>query len=72
MSLLTKEEQLMYPKVMTERYFKQDSDVRDSCNEMYALETVVNNSIEEDKFYEDLNHEANLVIVCKLPNGVIK
>ena len=70
--MLTKEEQKMYPKTMTERYFKFDSDTRDAQNEMYALETIVNNRLEESRWYESLNHEANIVVEIKLPNGVIK
>ena len=59
---LTKEEQKMYPKTM----------VAKQCNEMYATETLVNNRIEENRWYEMLNHEANMVIEIKLPNKVIK
>ena len=69
---LTKEEQKMYPKKMTARHFRFGSDTRDKQNEWYALETVVNNPREEAKWYEALNHEANIVVEIKLPNGVIK
>lgn len=69
---VTTEEQKMYPKTMTVRYFKQFSDTRDSLNEMDAYEEVVNDRQEENSFYEGLNHEANLTIEVKLPNGVIK
>jgi len=69
---LTKEEQKMYPKTITARHFKFDSDTRDAHNEMYANETVVNNRLEENRWFEMQNHEANIVIEIKLPNGVIK
>ncbi len=69
---LNKDEQSMYPKTMTERHFKEGSDIRDKWNEKYAFETVVNNRLEEDAFYQNLNHEALIVIEVKLPNGVIK
>ena len=69
---LTKEEQGMFPKTITTRYYKQDSDTRDFWNQKYAIETIVGNATEEDRFYEGLPHEANLVIEVKLPNGVIK
>ena len=59
---LTKEEQKMYPKTMVAR----------QCNEMHTTETLVNNRIEENRWYEMLNHEANIVIEIKLPNKVIK
>lgn len=62
----------MYPKTMTARHFRFDSDTRDAYNEMYALETIVNNRIEESRWYESLNHEANIVVEIKLSNGVIK
>ena len=61
----------MYPKTMTVRYFRHDSDTRDSRNEMYATETVVNNRREQDRWAEMLNHEATMVIEIKLNNGVI-
>lgn len=67
---LTKEEQKMFPKVMTERHFKNGSDVSKSWNFKYAFETTVNNPIDEARFYEGLNPEANIVIEVKLPNGV--
>ncbi len=69
---LTKNEQAMFPKIITERHFKEGSDVRDKWNEKYAFETVINNDSEEIAFYEGLNHEALIVIEVKLPNGVIK
>ena len=69
---LTKEEQKMYPKTMTVRYFKFDSDTRDSRNERYATETVVKNRLEENRWAEMLNHDATIVVEVKLPNGVIK
>lgn len=69
---LTKEKMQIYPKTMTARHFKFDSDTRDLRNEMYALETIVNSPLEEAKFYEGLNHEANIVVSIKLYNGVIK
>ena len=61
-----------YPKVFTVRHFKEGADTRDFFNEKYAIEYIVNNDDEERKFYENLNHEANLVIEEKLSNGVIK
>ncbi len=69
---LTKNEQAMFPKIITERHFKEGSDVRDKWNEKYGFETVINNDSEEIAFYEGLNHEALIVIEVKLPNGVIK
>ena len=66
-----REKKNMYPKTMTARYFKHDSDTRNPRNEMYASETEVNNRLEESKFFEGLNHEANIVIEIKLSNGVI-
>ena len=68
---LSKEQQAMYPKVMIARCFKEDSDIRDSFNLKYATETTVENRREENRFYEGLNHESNLVIMVKLPDGVI-
>jgi|15BtaG_2_1085339.scaffolds.fasta_scaffold01272_7 hypothetical protein len=69
---LTKNEQAMFPKIITERHFKEGSDIRDKWNEKYAFETVINHESEEIAFYEGLNHEALIVIEVKLPNGVIK
>ena len=70
--MITKEEQKMYPKVLTARYFKFNSDTRNKQNEMYAIEYVARNKQEESGWYESLSHEANIVIETKLPNGVIK
>jgi hypothetical protein len=69
---LTKAEQLLYPKTMTERHFKDGADTRDFWNQKYAIETKVHNHQEEADFYESLNHEANIVLEIKLPSGVIK
>ena len=57
---------------MIARHFKFKSDIRDKQNEWYALETVVSNPREEAKWYEELNHEANIVIEIKLSNGIIQ
>ena len=62
----------MYPKTLTARHFKFNSDIRDKQNESYALETIVNNPREEAKWYEELNHEANIVVEIKHSNGVIQ
>ena len=62
----------MYPKTMTARYFKFDSDTRDSRNEMYALESIVNSPLDESRWYESLSHTANIVIEIKLSNGIIQ
>ena len=70
--MITLTEKLLFPKTYTVRYFHQDADKRDIWASIYAIETIVNNDREETKFYESLNHEANLVIECKLSNGVIK
>ena len=71
-TLITKEENLMFPKTFTIRYFKHGEDTRDVWNEIYATEQVVENMQEQTRLYEGLNHEANLVIDIKLPNGKIK
>jgi len=64
---MTKEQQQMFPKVFTIRYYKDDSYRKVS----YALEEVVNNPKEEDEFYNSLNREAYLKMEVKLPNGTI-
>lgn len=69
---LTKEEQQLFPKTYTVRYFNQGDDKRDIWKSIYTTETTVNNKRDEACFYGGLNHEANLTINCKLPNGVIK
>lgn len=71
-TLITKEESLMFPKTFTIRYFKHGEDTRDVWNEIYATEQVVENMQEQTRLFEGLNHEANLVIDIKLPNGKIK
>lgn len=71
-TMLSKEESLMFPKIFTIRHFKPGSDTRDNWNEVYACEKIANNKLEEVCVYENLNHELNLVIEIKLPNGVIK
>jgi hypothetical protein len=71
-TMLSKEESLMFPKIFTIRHFKPGSDTRDNWNEVYAYEKIANNKLEEVRVYENLNHELNLVIEIKLPNGVIK
>ncbi len=71
-SQITKEEQLMFPKTFTTRVFKEYSDNRDAVNEIHSFETVVENRLQEIRFFENINHEANIVIEVKLPNGVIK
>jgi hypothetical protein len=70
--MITTSEQKLFPKTYTVRYFNEDADTRDLWASIYATETIVNNEREETYFYEGLNHEANLVIECKLPNGVIR
>lgn len=69
---MTTTEIQMYPKTMTARHFRFESDTRDARNEVYALETIVNNPIEESRWYEALNHEANIVVEIKLSNGIIQ
>ena len=71
-TIITKEENLMFPKTFKIRYFKHGEDTRDVWNEIYATEQVVENMQEQTRLYEGLNHEANLVIDIKLPNGKIK
>ena len=71
-TLITKEDWAMFPKLFTTRYFHNDDYKRDVLNEIYAVENVVNNIDEERKFYESVNHEANLVIEVKFANGKIK
>ena len=68
---MTTKELNTYPKTMTARHFKFGSDTRDHQNEIYALETIVKTPREEAKWYEGLNHEANIVVSTKLSNGVI-
>ena len=70
--MLTIEEQKMYPKVMIAAYFPYDADRRDKFLESYRTETIVNDNRSESKYYESLNHEANITLMVKLPNGVIK
>lgn len=69
---LAKNEQQLFPKIFTVRAFKYNSDTRDKSNEIYAYSISVDNKRQEAKFYESLNHEANLIIECKLPNGLIR
>ena len=71
-TMLSKEESLMFPKIFTIRHFKQGLDTRDKWNEIYAIEKIANNNVEEVRIFENLNHQLNLVIEIKLPNGVIK
>ena len=59
-----------YPKVMVVSRFKQWEDTRDSKNLWYVIETVVSNRKEEQRFYESLDHEANIVLTIKLPGEV--
>ena len=51
-----------YPKTIRVAYFKDGADKRDNFNEWYAMQETVKNQIEENAFYESLNHEANLNI----------
>ena len=44
-------------------YFPQGVDKNDLFLSTYATETIVNSMEEEDKFYSNLNHEDNLLIV---------
>jgi hypothetical protein len=71
-NLISKDEQKMFPKIFTIRYFKIGSDIRDRWNEMYAIEKIAYDFFDETKIYETLNYEANLSIEIKLPNGLIK
>ena len=70
--MLTIEEQKMYPKVMIAAYFPNGADRRDKFLESYRIETIVNDNREQSKYYESLNYEANITLMVKLPNGVIK
>lgn len=71
-TLMTTAEGQMFPKIITMRYFKHGEDTRDVWNEIYATEEIVDNMQEQTQLFESLNHEANLVIEIKLPNGQIK
>ena len=51
-----------YPKTFKVTYFHQDDDKRNLFLSLYALDTTVSNPDEERKFYENINHEANLLI----------
>lgn len=62
----------MYPKTLTARYFKFNTDTRNPRNEMYAIEYVAKNRLDESRWFESLSHEANIVIEIKLSNGVIQ
>ena len=71
-TLMTTAEGQMFPKIFTMRYFHNDDDKRDVWNEIYATEEIVDNMQEQTQLFESLNHEANLMIEMKLPNGQIK
>ena len=51
------------PKTYKVYYFHQDDDKRDLFLSLYAIETNVSSKEEEDKFFNSLNHEANLSII---------
>jgi hypothetical protein len=51
-----------YPLEIRVSYFKDGVDTRDNFNEWYVISKIVNNTNEEQEFYEGLNHEANIVI----------
>lgn len=51
------------PKTFKVYYFHKDADKRNLHLCLYAIETIVNTPQEERKFYEGLNHEANLLII---------
>lgn len=70
--MLNVKEQQMYPKTMIAIYFPNGADRRDKFLELYRIETVVNNSREQSRYYENLCHESNITLMVKLPNGVIK
>ena len=44
-------------------YFHQDDDKRNLFLSLYAIDTIVSSIDEERKFYEGINHEANLLII---------
>ena len=71
-TMLTIEEQKMYPKVMIASYFPNGADKRDKFLESYRIETIVNDNRSESVYYENLCHESNITLMVKLPNGVIK
>ena len=71
-AMITIEEQKMYPKVMIAAYFPNGADKRDKFLESYRIETIVNDSRSESRYYENLCHESNISLMVKLPNGVIK
>tara|TARA_R110002074_G_scaffold157492_11_gene314432 strand:+ start:428 stop:604 length:177 start_codon:yes stop_codon:yes gene_type:complete len=51
-----------YPKKIRIGYFKDNDDTRNSFLERYAITEVVNNQIEEELFYNSINHEANTIV----------
>ncbi len=51
-----------YPITFRLTVFPKDADKRDLFLANYIIETIVNNEIEEMKFYEGLNHEQNQTI----------
>jgi hypothetical protein len=51
-----------FPFSILVSYFPQDADKRDSFLTLYEIITVINDANAERKFYESLNHEANLTI----------
>ena len=62
MRYINKTNIMNYPKTIRVAYFKDGVDKRDNFNEWYVIQEKVNNQIEENTFYESLNHEANVNI----------
>jgi len=51
-----------YPITLRIAHFREGADTRDSFNEQFVVEHIVNSREEENEVYEGLNHEANITI----------
>jgi len=52
-----------YPRRVRFEYYKHDTDRRDYHNIDYVIEETFNDDMEESKYYESMNHEANVSII---------
>ena len=52
-----------YPQRIRFEYYKHGTDRLNYRNIEYAIEKTFNNDMEESRYYEEMNHEANVTII---------